>query len=192
MANAMVNNPFNEALGKGFRRQQNRNRQAHGARTRRRVGSLQPHRPRRRRFGRHHAQGPPRILHQEHRLPCQSHHRRLPQTLLHPPRLGGLWEMVCNDSDGACYGPEEVERASEMRAIETLLITDDLYRNEEVETRQRYTSLVKSVKEGGGKALVYSTMHVSAPQLALLTGVAAILRFPLPHLQLQPQVLIPG
>ncbi|RDX60815.1 Protein PELOTA 1, partial [Mucuna pruriens] len=96
-----------------------------------------------------------------------------------------LWEMVCNDSDRACYGPSEVERAHEMRAIETLLITDELFRNEDVATRQRYAALVKSVKEGGGKALVYSSAHVSAPQLAQLTGVAAILRFPLPDLELQ-------
>ncbi|TKY62069.1 PELOTA 1 [Spatholobus suberectus] len=95
-----------------------------------------------------------------------------------------LWEMVCNNSDRACYGPEEVERAREMRAVETLLITDELYRNEEVGTRQRYEGLVKSVKEGGGKAMVYSSSHVSAPQLSQLTGVAAILRFPLPDLQL--------
>ncbi|QCD97989.1 protein pelota [Vigna unguiculata] len=96
-----------------------------------------------------------------------------------------LWEMVCNDSGRACYGSEEVERAREMKAIEILLITDDLYRNEEVGTRQRYDGLVKSVKDGGGKALVYSPMHVSAAQLSQLTGVAAILRFPLPDLELQ-------
>jgi protein pelota len=59
-----------------------------------------------------------------------------------------------------------------------------LYKNEEIETRKKYNlSLVKSVKEGGGKALMYSSMHVSTPQLAQLTGVAAILRFPLPGLQ---------
>ncbi|KAL9332027.1 hypothetical protein ACSQ67_001637 [Phaseolus vulgaris] len=108
--------------------------------------------------------------------------------LVKDSRIGAfrdLWEMVCNDSGRACYGSEEVERAKEMRAIETLLITDDLFRNEEVGTRQRYAGLVKSVKDGGGKALVFSPMHVSAHQLAQLTGVAAILRFPLPDLELQ-------
>ncbi|CAJ1890196.1 unnamed protein product [Sphenostylis stenocarpa] len=108
--------------------------------------------------------------------------------LVNDSRVGAfrdLWEMVCNDSGRACYGPKEVERAIEMRAIETLLITDDLYRNEEVGTRQRYSGLLKSVKDGGGRALVYSPMHVSAPQLEQLTGVAAILRFPLPDLELQ-------
>lgn len=108
--------------------------------------------------------------------------------LVKDSRIGAfreLWEMVCNDSGRACYGTDEVERAKEMRAIETLLITDDLFRNEEVVTRQRYAALVKSVKDGGGKALVFSPMHVSTPQLAQLTGVAAILRFPLPDLELQ-------
>jgi protein pelota len=94
-----------------------------------------------------------------------------------------LWDMVCNNSDRVCYGPKHVENAHEMKAIETLLISDDLYKNEEIDTRKKYVSLVKSVKEGGGKALVYSSMHVSTPQLAQLTGVAAILRFPLPGLQ---------
>lgn len=95
-----------------------------------------------------------------------------------------LWEMVTNDDSGrACYGRRNVESAVEMRAIDTLLISDDLYRNAETGTRQRYRGLVRSVKEGGGKALVYPSMHVSAPQLDQLTGVAAILRFPLPHLQ---------
>ncbi|KAJ1378334.1 Translation release factor pelota [Sesbania bispinosa] len=94
-----------------------------------------------------------------------------------------LWDMVSKNSDLACYGPKNVESANEMRAIETLLITDELYRNEEIGTRQRYAGLVKAVKENGGKALVYSSMHVSAPQLAQLTGVAAILRFPLPDLE---------
>ncbi|KAE9585421.1 hypothetical protein Lal_00018226 [Lupinus albus] len=94
-----------------------------------------------------------------------------------------LWEMVCNNSDRVCYGPKSVECAQEMKAIETLLITDDLYRNDEIGTRKKYASLVKSVKENGGKVLVYPSMHVLAQQLQHLTGVAAILRFPLPDLE---------
>ena len=97
--------------------------------------------------------------------------------------LKELWDMVSSNSDRACYGPKNVESAQEMRAIETLLITDDLYRSDEIGTRKRYAGLVKSVKEAGGKALVYSSMHVMAQQLEQLTGVAAILRFPLPDLE---------
>lgn len=90
--------------------------------------------------------------------------------------------MLLSNSGRACYGPKNAEAAQEMMAIETLLITDDLYRSAEIGTRQKYVGLVNSAKEGG-KALAYSTMHVSAEPLALLMDVAAILRFPLPDLQ---------
>ena len=47
---------------------------------------------------------------------------------------------------------------------------------------QRYVALVDGVTEAGGEALVFSSMHVSGGQLAQLTGIAAILRFPLEEL----------
>jgi protein pelota len=39
------------------------------------------------------------------------------------------------------------------------------------------------VKDGGGEALVFSSMHISGEQLNQLSGIAAILRFPLPDLE---------
>ncbi|KAL4382327.1 hypothetical protein HN51_005944 [Arachis hypogaea] len=94
--------------------------------------------------------------------------------------LKKVWDMVSSDSDRACYGPKSVESAQEMGAIETLLISDELYRSDEVAIRKRHGCLVKAVRESGGDALVYSSMHVMAEQLQQLTGIAAILRFPLP------------
>ncbi|CAN1246612.1 Protein PELOTA 1, partial [Linum grandiflorum] len=86
------------------------------------------------------------------------------------------------DSDRACYGPKHVEVANERLAVQDLLITDDLFRNADIPTRQKYVDMVKSVKSNGGKAHIFSTMHSSGEQLAQLTGIAAILRFPLPDL----------
>ncbi|KAL5742856.1 hypothetical protein ACOSP7_029588 [Xanthoceras sorbifolium] len=91
-------------------------------------------------------------------------------------------DMLTRNSDKACYGPRSVERARDLNAIETLLITDDLVKSVEIETRQKYMELVRSVKNVGGKAFVYSSKHVSGEQLATLTGIAAILRFPLPDI----------
>ncbi|KAK3226676.1 hypothetical protein Dsin_006538 [Dipteronia sinensis] len=91
-------------------------------------------------------------------------------------------DMLSSNPDRACYGPKNVETAHDLKAIDTLLITDDLVRSAEIKTRQKYVELVKSVKDVGGKAFVYSSKHVSGEQLATLTGIAAILRFPLPHL----------
>ncbi|KAF3592537.1 hypothetical protein DY000_02027421 [Brassica cretica] len=68
-------------------------------------------------------------------------------------------------------------------AVQTLLITDELFRNSDVKTRKKYVDLVESVKDSGGEAFIFSSMHVSGEQLAQLTGIAALLRFPLPDLE---------
>ncbi|KAG5532826.1 hypothetical protein RHGRI_027195 [Rhododendron griersonianum] len=58
--------------------------------------------------------------------------------------------------------------------------------NADVVTRKKYVNFVKSVKASGGTAHIFSSMHVSGErntELAQLTGIAAILRFPLPDLE---------
>ncbi|GLU02939.1 hypothetical protein SLE2022_201690 [Rubroshorea leprosula] len=97
--------------------------------------------------------------------------------------LEDFFSMLSNDPARACYGPKHVEIAHERMAVQTLLITDELFRNADVATRQKYVNLVKSVKDSGGAAHIFSSMHVSGEQLAQLTGIAAILRFPLPDLE---------
>ncbi|KAK1271024.1 hypothetical protein QJS04_geneDACA007472 [Acorus gramineus] len=96
--------------------------------------------------------------------------------------LKDFFSMLPDDIGRACYGPKHVELAHERRAIQTLLITDALFRNSDVATRKKYVELVESVKDKGGNVHIFSSMHVSGEQLAQLTGIAAILRFPLPEL----------
>ncbi|KAH9734514.1 protein PELOTA 1 [Citrus sinensis] len=97
--------------------------------------------------------------------------------------LKDFFNMLTNDPTRACYGPKHVEVAHERMAVQTLLITDDLFRNSDITTRQKYVNLVTSVKDSGGTAHIFSSMHVSGEQLGQLTGIAAILRFPLPDLE---------
>lgn len=96
--------------------------------------------------------------------------------------LEEFFGMLSNDPERACYGPKHVEVAHERMAIQTLLITDELFRSADIATRKMYVNLVDSVKATGGTVHVFSSMHVSGEQLAQLTGIAAILRFPLPDL----------
>ena len=42
--------------------------------------------------------------------------------------------------------------------------------------------MVDKVRDGGGEAYIFSAAHASGEQLGELTGVAAMLRFPLPAL----------
>ncbi|KAL5718780.1 CDP-diacylglycerol--glycerol-3-phosphate 3-phosphatidyltransferase [Ranunculus cassubicifolius] len=97
--------------------------------------------------------------------------------------LNKFFEMLSNDQDRAWYGPKHIEVAHERMAIQVLLITDELFRNTDIATRKKYVELVKSVEDTGGNALIFSSMHVSGERLAQLTGIAAILRFPLPNLE---------
>ncbi|KAJ6824822.1 protein PELOTA 1 [Iris pallida] len=97
--------------------------------------------------------------------------------------LKEFFDMLSNDTDRACYGPKHVEVAHERMAVQTLLITDSLFRNSDIKTRRKYVKFVEAVKDSGGTAHIFSSMHVSGEQLAQLTGIAAILRFPLPELE---------
>ncbi|MED6217725.1 CDP-diacylglycerol--glycerol-3-phosphate 3-phosphatidyltransferase [Stylosanthes scabra] len=94
-----------------------------------------------------------------------------------------FYDMLSNDPARACYGVKHVEVANERLAVQTLLITDDLFRNSDIATRQKFVELVNSVKDSGGSVHVFSSLHVSGEQLAQISGIAAILRFPLPDLE---------
>ncbi|KAL6761649.1 meiotic cell division protein pelota [Haematococcus lacustris] len=97
--------------------------------------------------------------------------------------LRAFMAMLSSDSARAFYGPGHVFAANDMGAIQTLLISDSLFRINNVQKRKRYVGLVDAVKDGGGEALIFSSMHVSGEQLNQLSGIAAVLRFPLPDLE---------
>jgi protein pelota len=86
------------------------------------------------------------------------------------------------DPDKAYYGYDHVAKAHQQLAIDSLLVTDELFRASDVKTRQRYVQLVEGVRQNGGHTYVFSSMHVSGQQLQQVSGVAAILRYPLPDL----------
>lgn len=96
--------------------------------------------------------------------------------------LDNFFTMLHTEPDRAYYGVTHVEKANEALAIETLLVTDELFRSTDLPTRKRYVKLVESVKENGGEVRVFSSLHVSGEQLGQLSGVAAILRFPMPDI----------
>ncbi|XP_010006922.1 PREDICTED: protein pelota homolog [Chaetura pelagica] len=96
--------------------------------------------------------------------------------------LDDFYKMLQHEPDRAFYGLKHVEKANEAMAIDTLLISDELFRHQDVATRARYVKLVDSVRENMGTVRIFSSLHVSGEQLGQLTGVAAILRFPVAEL----------
>eukprot|EP00164_Ancoracysta_twista_P008550 GFYU01012398.1.p1 GENE.GFYU01012398.1~~GFYU01012398.1.p1 ORF type:complete len:395 (+),score=118.70 GFYU01012398.1:136-1320(+) len=97
--------------------------------------------------------------------------------------LNSFYEMLNNEPDRAFYGYEHVRLADERLAIDHLLVTDSLFRSCDMATRRKYVALVDSVRENGGEVTVFSSLHVTGEQLAQLSGVAALLRFPLPEIE---------
>ncbi|CAJ0942829.1 unnamed protein product, partial [Mesorhabditis belari] len=96
--------------------------------------------------------------------------------------LKQFFEYMSIEPDRAYYGYKHVAHANAEQAIETLLIADSLFRSQDIATRKRYVKLVESARQNGANVLIFSSMHVSGEQLALLTGCAAILRFAMPEL----------
>ncbi|KAK9325663.1 hypothetical protein V1517DRAFT_167100 [Lipomyces orientalis] len=82
----------------------------------------------------------------------------------------------------AWYGPKQVAAAVDRGAVKTLLISDRLFRSDDVKKRKYYVALVEQVRSQGGEALVFSSLHESGKQLDQFTGIAAILNFAIPEL----------
>lgn len=94
-----------------------------------------------------------------------------------------FYTMLHLEPAKAFYGKKHVQCANEAMAVETLMISDKLFRCQDIKQRKEYVALVDSVRENGGDVRIFSSMHVSGEQLDQLTGVAAVLRFPMPELE---------
>jgi len=97
--------------------------------------------------------------------------------------LESFYKTLTNEPLKAFYGEKHVLRAAEAQAIEVLLISDKLFRAQDVVKRKKFVKLVDEVREFGGDVKIFSSMHVSGEQLEQLTGVCAILRFPMQELE---------
>lgn len=93
--------------------------------------------------------------------------------------LDKFFKMLGTDEMRAWYGPDHVALAADRGAVGTLLISDELFRASDPAVRKKYVELVEDVKQKGAEVLMFSSMHESGQQLNQLTGIAAILTFPL-------------
>lgn len=95
--------------------------------------------------------------------------------------------LLRKDDGRAWYGPKEVELAAEKGALGkgggVLLISDALFRAQDIGVRRRWVRLVDRVRDvEGGEVRVLSSEHESGKRLEGLGGIAAILTFPLEDL----------
>ncbi|GAA6005722.1 hypothetical protein JCM10207_005310 [Rhodosporidiobolus poonsookiae] len=93
--------------------------------------------------------------------------------------LEKFFKMLDENPLRAWYGEGHVLKAAERGAIGKLLVSDELFRAPSVARRKMFVKLVEDVKSYGGEVLMFSSMHESGQQLNQLTGIAAILTYPL-------------
>lgn len=77
------------------------------------------------------------------------------------------------------YGIDDVELASQVGAIEKLILADTMLRDAEEEQRLRLEKIMREVEQRQGAVTVVSTEHEAGAKLLALSGIAALLRFPL-------------
>ncbi|KAM3424890.1 Protein DOM34 like [Cercospora zeina] len=97
-----------------------------------------------------------------------------------------FFTLMRQDDPRAWYGPRECVKAVERGAVGkgggVLLISNALFRSQEVDTRRKWVRVVDEVKDQGGEVRVLSSMHESGKRLEGLGGIAAILTFPIEDL----------
>lgn len=77
------------------------------------------------------------------------------------------------------YGFEEVEKAAKMGAVEKLIVADAILRGSDDQKRVQVEEIMSAVEsKGGGTSMIVSTEHEAGSKLVSLSGIAALLRFP--------------
>lgn len=92
--------------------------------------------------------------------------------------LDEFFKTLNADDGKAWYGPKECEKAINMGAVKNLLLTDSLFRSDDIAERKKYIELSEIVKNTGGEVTIFSSLHESGIQLDQVTGVAVILNYP--------------
>ncbi|KAI9710891.1 MAG: Translation factor pelota [Chrysothrix sp. TS-e1954] len=98
-----------------------------------------------------------------------------------------FFELIRQDDGRAWYGPNEVRKAVDKGAVGrgggVLLISNKLFRSQDVATRKKWVALVERVKHvEGGEVRVMSSSHESGKRLESLGDIGAILTFALQDL----------
>jgi protein pelota len=84
------------------------------------------------------------------------------------------------DTGKTAYGWDNIERAVQFGAVETLLVLDKLFREAQTDYRRELENIMRQVEKQAGSIEIFSADHGAGKQLEGLGGLAAILRFRLP------------
>ncbi|KAM0675894.1 Translation factor pelota [Gurleya vavrai] len=76
-----------------------------------------------------------------------------------------------------CIGIKEVEEAIDYGAIKSIIVTNELFKSFDPETRKKIEKLCKSIKNLGGKIFIIPIMHNAGEKLQTMGGIVGNLKF---------------
>lgn len=95
--------------------------------------------------------------------------------------MDDFFDLLRKDDGRAWYGPKECEAAVEKGAVGRgggiLIISNSLFRSQDVAVRGRWVRLADGVLKEGGQVRVLSSDHESGKRLEVLGNIAAILTY---------------
>jgi protein pelota len=91
--------------------------------------------------------------------------------------------VLSKEPNRAVYCLKDVETSAKQQAISALFISDSTLRKHRPLDRQKIIEIIKSVKENGGTVNTLSSLHIAGERLNQLSGIAALLRFPVYDLE---------
>ncbi|GIX60673.1 mRNA surveillance protein pelota [Babesia caballi] len=97
--------------------------------------------------------------------------------LEHNRAVDALRKRLEANDDTVAIGLDDVVHATELGAVECMLISEGLIRSGSTDQRKRVHRLIDDVKKQGARAFYFSDEHFSSEFLRNLTGVVALLRF---------------
>jgi protein pelota len=85
--------------------------------------------------------------------------------------------MLKTNFERIAYGENDVFYSAKINAIDTLLISDKLFRTKDLNKRKIYNRLLDDVHRKGGETFIFLSLHQSGERLNKYSGVTVILRF---------------
>jgi hypothetical protein len=68
-----------------------------------------------------------------------------------------------------------VVKAHSQLAVHTLMISDTLFRSQDIRTRAKHVEIVQQVRENGGTVYIFSSLHVSGSRMSALDCLLSLL-----------------
>lgn len=93
--------------------------------------------------------------------------------------LDAFHKLHNSDPDRTTFGTKQVVAAVKEYAVKHFLLSDSLFRSTDVQQRKLFAHVVGAVRENGGEVTIFSTGSVPEIELQKLSGIAAILNFPI-------------